>query len=87
MSELNPVWHALQGHFQTIRGVAFNILTMIPYSSHPAEETITDHVDDFNQLMNELLFDSKSFSEALDRLENLRRRADDFIRSLRIRSN
>jgi hypothetical protein len=79
---LYQVWNQISDHFRSVRNTTNTLQLTLRHTAYDAEDQITDNLDDFSTLMNQLLFESKTFGEALDRLYQLRRRANDYLSRL-----
>lgn len=49
----------------------------------PGEDRITENLEDLNQLLNEILFNSRTLEDALEGLRRARRRAEEFLSQVR----
>jgi flagellin-specific chaperone FliS len=74
VNALTPSWQSLTVRFVETRNTSWSLEQTLQYNSYPGEEGITDDLAGINDAMNQLLFESKNYSEALDRLDDVRRR-------------
>jgi hypothetical protein len=70
----------LSGAAQSVRTNVQNVRLLLTNAKIPGEDRIVFDLDDFNDELNDILFNSRTFGEAVTKLRLARERAEKFVR-------
>ena len=83
LTQLNRVWLRISNGFQSVRTESMGAQLLLLSTPFPGEDRITENLEDLNQLLNEILFNSRTLEDALEGLRRARRRAEEFLSQVR----
>ncbi len=89
-AEWSAVSHALSEmtkQYSLVRIHCMSLQRLLPLSSLPGEENIRENLEGLKDGLNDVLFESATFEEAMLKLHPLKARVDAFLREIRALTN
>jgi len=77
----------IEHQYSLVKGGCLLMQRLLADMQYPGEQTITENLEDFNERLNEVLFESPNVGIALERVERLKARTTTFLNQLQSLGN